>query len=228
MAVPRPRLAKALAPARRQPRRPRGLRAAITLALLLSTLGSAAAQARPDALKLYLDGKYDEARRACLDELALANDNMEAYVVISWSLLALERWADAENYALKGYDLRRDARLTEALGEAAFHLGRNEAALRNFQNYVSAVPEGGRVGLAYYYMGEVYLRLSRYGHADISFSTALQYSPGNARWWTRLGWAREKASDPSNALAAYEQALSLEPRLQDAIDGRERMRSRIH
>jgi cytochrome c-type biogenesis protein CcmH/NrfG len=48
------------------------------------------------------------------------------------------------------------------------------------------------VGIAYYYMGEIYLRLGRFGHADIAFSTALQYSSGNAKWWARLGYAREK------------------------------------
>ena len=88
--------------------------------------------------------------------------------------------------------LRRDPRLTETLGETAYFLGRNDAALRNFQNYVGAVPEGGRVGMAYYYMGEIYLRLGRFGHADIAFSTALQFTPGSAKWWTRLGYAREK------------------------------------
>ncbi|HET7839887.1 MAG TPA: hypothetical protein VFL04_09005 [Rectinemataceae bacterium] len=115
------------------------LRSLLAISLSFALLGGIQAQAKPDALKLYLDGKYEDSRRACLDELSADPANLEAYVVISWSLLALERWADAENYALKGYDLRRDARLTEALGEAAYHLGRNEAALRNFQNYVSVV-----------------------------------------------------------------------------------------
>ena len=66
--------------------------------------------------------------------------------MLSWSLVALGRYADAENYALKGYAIRRDPRLTETLGETAYFLGRNDAALRNFQNYVGAVSEGGRVG----------------------------------------------------------------------------------
>jgi tetratricopeptide (TPR) repeat protein len=206
------------------------MRAAIfTLpALVFALIGfQAEAQDGNEALKLYLNGKYDDSLRVCLEELALSPDNIDSYVVLSWSLLALERWADAENYALKGYALRKDPRLTEALGEAAFYLGRNEASLRNFQNYVSAVPEGGRVGLAYYYMGEVYLRMSRFGHADIAFTTALQYSPGNARWWARLGWAREKAGDPVHALEAYARALALDGRLQDALNGKERVATRI-
>jgi tetratricopeptide (TPR) repeat protein len=199
-------------------------------ALVLAALAAASswAQDRPDALRLYVDGKYDEARRACLEEISSSPDNVESYVVLSWSLIALKRYADAENYALKGYALRRDPRLTETLGETAYFLGRNDAALRNFQNYLSAVSEGGRVGTAYYYMGEIYLRLGRFGHADIALSTALQYAPGSAKWWTRLGYAREKYGDAVHALEAYMKALSIDPRQQDASDGADRVSVKIH
>jgi tetratricopeptide (TPR) repeat protein len=203
------------------------LAAFLTLALAaLGALGLAA-QDKPDALRLYVDGKYDEARRACLTEIAASPSNVESYVVLSWSLVSLGRYADAENYALKGYALRRDPRLTETLGETAYFLGRNDAALRNFQNYVSAVPEGGRVGTAYYYIGEIYLRLGRFGHADIAFSTALQFTPGSAKWWTRLGYARERSGDATHALEAYKKALSIDPRLQDASDGVDRINAKL-
>jgi len=203
-------------------------RSSVVFAVILAILaGRVAAQGVADPQKLYLEGKYDEARRICLERILSAPDDIESYVILSWSLLALERYADAENYALKGYAVRRDPRLTETLGEAAYRLGRNEAALRNFQNYVSAVSEGGKVGIAYYYMGEIYLRLARYAHADICFTSALQYSPGNARWWARLGWAREKAGDFAYAIKAYETALSLDSRLDDAKNGRERVAERL-
>jgi tetratricopeptide (TPR) repeat protein len=205
-------------------RRKRALAALAAVALAAASLW---AQDRPDALRLYVDGKYDEARRACLSEIAASPSNIEPYVVLSWSLIALKRYADAENYALKGYALRRDPRLTETLGETAYFLGRNDAALRNLQNYVAAVSEGGRVGIAYYYMGEIYLRLGRFGHADIAFSTALQYSSGSARWWTRAGYAREKYGDAVHALEAYKKALSLDPRLQDASNGADRVSAKL-
>lgn len=191
--------------------------AAIALAVLATV--SSYAQDKPDALRLFVDGKYDEARRACLAEISSTPNNVDSFVVLSWSLVALGRYADAENYALKGYAIRRDPRLTETLGETAYFLGRNDAALKNFQNYVGAVNEGGRVGTAYYYMGEIYMRLGRFSHADIAFSTALQYTPGSAKWWARLGYAREKFGDIANSLLAYNKALSIDPRLQDATDG---------
>jgi tetratricopeptide (TPR) repeat protein len=194
---------------------------AAALALPLSAQGS------PDALRLYLDGKYDEARKVCVAEIASSPSNVESYVVLSWSLIALGRYADAENYAQKGYAVRKDPRLTEVLGETAYFLGRNDAALRNFQDYIGIVPEGGRVGMAYYYMGEIYLRLGRFGHADIALSTALQFSPGSAKWWTRLGYARERFGDSDHALQAYKKALSLDPHLQDAADGAARTAAKL-
>jgi tetratricopeptide (TPR) repeat protein len=208
--------------ARKGPAR-RGRRTFAVALLLFAVAFSSFAQSKPDALKLYLAGKYDAARRVCIDELAADPNNIESYVVISWSLLALQRWADAENYALKGYAIRRDPRLSECLGESAFYLGRNDAALKDFQNYVSSIPEGGRAGNAYYFMGEIYLRLARYDHADIAFSTALQYLPDNARWWARMGWAREKGGDRRGARDAYRKALQLDPNLKDASNGLDRL-----
>jgi tetratricopeptide (TPR) repeat protein len=200
--------------------------AVVALAVLVAV--SPSAQDRPDALRLYVDGKYDDSRRACLVEIAATPSNIESYVVLSWSLVAMGRYADAANYAQKGYALRHDPRLTEVIGEAAYYLGQNDVALRSFQDYVGTVSEGGRVGTAYYYMGEIYLRLGRFSHADISFSTALQYTPGSAKWWARLGYAREKYGDAEHALEAYKKALSIDPRLQDASDGIDRVSAKLH
>lgn len=199
---------------------------ALVLVLILAAVQTAA-QDKPDALKLYLEEKYEEARLACLDEISSRPDDIEPYVVLSWSLISLGRWADAQNYANKGLAIRRDPRLIETLGEAAYFLGRNEEALRRFQEYVASVPEGGRVGAAYYYMGEIYIRLAKYSYADIALSTAVQFLPGSSRWWARLGWAREKASDYPNAAAAYKKALEINPRLQEALDGLERCAAKM-
>ena len=196
------------------------LLAAALLAALVAA--AASAQDKPDALALYLDGKYEEARTACLDEIAAGAGEVEPYVVLSWSLISLRRWADAEKYAAKGIAIRRDPRLVEVLGEAEYFLGRNESALGNFQEYVASVAEGGRVGTAYYYMGEIYLRLAKFGHADMALTTAVQFLPGSSRWWARLGWARERAKDYANAAIAYRKGLDIDPRLQDALDGIDR------
>ena len=201
-------------------------RTALAVAFLLVVAAAGMAQTPyQDAQRLYDQGKYEESRQMALAILNSSPNDIDTYVLVCSDLLGLGRWADARNYALKAWAIRKDPRFLEILGEAAYNLGENDEALRHFQDYVSAVPEGVSVGTAYYYVGEIYLRLARYAHADIAFATALQFSPGNARWWTRLGWAREKGNDSAGALAAYNAALRLEPRLEDALLGKERLAS---
>lgn len=199
----------------------------VASAILVLSAAVAGAQAGPDALKMYREGRYEESRTTCLAEISADPGNIESYVVLVWSLLALERYADAELYGTKAYtSVRKDPRIVEALGEAAYYLGKNQQALERFKDYINLLPDGARVGAVYYLTGETYLRLERLEHADISIRTALQYEPGNAHWWTRLGYVRERASDWANAVAAYDAALAINPGHVDAVRGRERVLSR--
>lgn len=204
---------------------PRIAALALLLALAAGLAPDLGAQVpKPDALKLYREGRYEESRVQCLQEISQDPANIEAYVVLGWSLVALGRYADAEVYARKAYDeVRKDPRVMETLGEASYFLGKNDQALRWFQSYITALPEGTRVASSYQYMGEIYIRTSRWGHADIAFRTALQFEPSNARWWTRLGYAREMGGDLRYSLEAYDAALKINPGLTDAQLGRERV-----
>jgi len=207
----------------RASRRPAGI-----VLLLACAVSAVVAQPKPDALKAYREGRYEEARTICLAELEATPGNIESYVVLAWSLLSLGRYAEAERYATIAYaTVRKDPRIVEALGEASYYLGKNAEALKYFQAYVNLLPDGSRIGSVYYLMGEVYLRLERLGHADIALRTALQYEPGNAAWWTRLGYVRERAADWTWSLQAYETALRLDPAQPDARLGRDRVTDRM-
>ena len=215
-------------PSAREARRPAMFSATAILLLAALCASPVTAQEKPDALKLYREGKYDEARAVCLEELSVNTNNLESYVVLVWSLLSLERWADAELYASRAYTtIRKDPRIVEALGEAAFYQGKNSEAIAHFRDYVNLLPDGSRIGTVYYLMGETYLRLVRPGHADIAIRTALQFEPRNARWWTRLGYVRETASDWAYSLEAYDTALGIDPGLVDALRGKDRVLSRV-
>lgn len=201
---------------------------AIAFALVCATGLHLFGQTRPDALQKYREGRYDEARQICLAELEENPENMESYVVLGWSLIAMGRYADAELYANRAYtSVRRDPRIVEILGEAAFYQGKNQDAIRHFTNYINQLPDGSRIGAVYFFLGEIYLKQDKLNHADIAMRTALQYEPNNARWWARLGFIRERLSDWTFALEAYEAALRISPALNDALLGRDRVHAKL-
>jgi tetratricopeptide (TPR) repeat protein len=197
--------------------------------LFVSLLFSAGAQEKKDALKLYRQGDYEQSVAVCLEELSTFTDaqlirRMDAYTVLGWGLIRLERYEDAVKYGEEalGYS-RYDARIIENMGEAHYYLGNHAKGLDFFQQYVALNPTGDRIGQVYYFMGETFIRLGQYNNADIALSTALYHVPSAARWWSRLGYAREGAEKLNTAEDAYNEALRLQPSLQEARKGLERI-----
>jgi len=193
--------------------------------LLIIVFDVSAQARRPDALVEYRNGNYERSVQICRNEIAENPNNLEAHVVICWSLIRLNRFDDAMRYARAGRAISRtDIRITEILGEINYYQGSNNEALRYFQDYANAAPEGQRIDFVYYFMGEIFIRQGKFRHADIALSTAVHRQPGNAAWWSRLAYTRENAGDLSSAIEAYERALSLNSRLTDAQRGLERIR----
>ncbi|HEY9054634.1 MAG TPA: tetratricopeptide repeat protein [Rectinemataceae bacterium] len=179
-----------------------------------------------EILKLTSAGRHEEARAKATQRIAEQHEDIDAYVGLAWSLVALKRYAEAETWASRGYAIRKDPRLAQAIGEASYYLGKNETALEMLKEYIASYPEGQRAGLSFFLCGELYIRSARYMHADIAFSAAVRHNPGNPAWWARLGWARENCKKYFQALAAYESALSLNPNLADAVEGKRRIQER--
>jgi len=203
----------------------KGLAAA--LCFFLSTL-PLFAQTRPDALQAFREGDFERSIAICRAEIAENSRNLESHVVIGWSLVALGRLDEARAYTLAGRNISRyDVRLILTLGEIAFSQGRNVEALQHFQDFINLAPDGPRKDRVYYLLGEVYMRMGRFRHADIALTTAVHRVPGNAAWWTRLAYARENAGDLPAAVAAYERAISLNSQLGDAQRGLERVRQTL-
>jgi len=199
----------------------------LTVFLLMLTLLTldVYAQNPPDALAEYRIGNFERAVVICREELAENPNNLESHVVICWALIRLNRLEEAMRYARAARSLNRfDARITQILGEVSYYQGRNDEALQYFQEYASTAPEGQRIDMVYYLMGEVYIRQGKFRHADIALSTAVHWVPNNAAWWVRLAYTRENAGDLSSAIEAYERALSLNSQLTDAQRGIERIR----
>jgi tetratricopeptide (TPR) repeat protein len=196
------------------------------LFLFLRSLFPAAAQQRAAALQEYRRGNYEEAVRICKAEIAASPNNLESHVVLCWSLVGLGRYEEGRTYALAGRNISRyDPRIIESLGEVYYFQGRNNEALQYFQEYVNLAPQGARINMVYYYIGEIFIRQGRFRRADIALSTAVYYMPANAEWWFRLAYARENAGEIREAVNAYEKALSLNSQLADARRGLERVRA---
>ena len=182
----------------------------------------------PDALAEYRQGNFERAVQICRDEIAVNPRNMDSYVVICWSLISLGRYNEAMRYARTARGINPyDVRVTQILGEIFYYQGNNTEALQYFQEYTSAAPSGDRIAVVYYFMGEIYIRMGRFRHADIALSTAVHWMPRNAAWWTRLAFARENAGELGEAVAAYERALQLNPQLADAGRGLDRVRQTL-
>lgn len=184
---------------------------------------------KKDALVLYHNGKYSESVQVCEEELKENPNRIESYVVMCWSLVKNKQYAEAEQRATEGLAISAfDLRLIEILGEARYYLGKNAGAMEQFQKYVaSAQDNGSRVGSAYYFMGEIFIRQGRYQHADIALSSAVKKEPLIDNWWIRLGYAREMAGNYLESLEAYDEALRLNPSSVDASRGRDRVKDKV-
>ena len=186
------------------------------------------AQKSDDALVLYREGRYKEAVTVCLNEIERMPRNIDSYVVLTWSLLGDERYQEAADWVVKGRAVSQyDPRLIETHAQALYHLGQNEESLRLFEDYIAYAPNGKKVSGVYYHIGELYLRMAKYRHADIAFSTAIRLEPLNRVWWTRLAYSREQAKEYRAALEAYSSALQLNKNLTDAQKGYERVLHRL-
>jgi tetratricopeptide (TPR) repeat protein len=181
-----------------------------------------------DALVLYQQGLYDKAIEVCILELEETPKRMDAYVVMGWSQLKQEKWDEAMVTAAKGYEISpTDYRILEILGEAHFYRGNNLESLHFFEQYAVIAPDGDRIDLVYYFMGEIFIRLGEFNHADIALTTALYHSPNAVKWWARLGYAREMAQEYVWAINAYQRALQLNATFVEAERGIARVQEKL-
>lgn len=187
------------------------------------------AQSKPDALVLYRQGNYAEAIKICEQEITTNPRNIDSYCVLCWSLVRNHQYAEGELRANEARKLApADVRLMEILAEAKYYQGKNNEALEMFRTYIASAPSNAaRIGNAYYYMGEIYIRQGKYQHADISMTTAVYTEPLVDIWWTRCGYAREMAGSYATALEAYSKALELKASNADAARGKERVTARL-
>ncbi len=184
--------------------------------------------------QLQMSGKEAEAKKQFASSLstvekALASDpsNVDLVSLQCWNLFRLERHTDVVTIAQKTLQAAKDFRIMETLAESLYFLDRNEEALKYFANYVElAPPKDERMSSAYYYTGECYMRLKKYEHADIAFSTAVSMERNMFYWWYRLGSVKELLSQYKRAYESYGRALELNAGYAPAREGRSRVKAK--
>lgn len=201
-----------------------------------------AAQSKLDALLVYRQGrdletagrqadaqaKYNLAVSVCDQELAADSKRVEAYVVKCWSLFRLGRHAEVISTGQAGLKVAFDARISEVMGESYYFLGQMDSSIKYLQRYIEFAGDSGDRGpTAYFFMGEAYLRLKKYSHADIAYSTAVLKEPNMPRWWYRLGVALEASGDWKRALDAYTRSLALSPTNAEAQSAQARAKAKV-
>jgi len=203
----------------------------------------AAAQApKLDALLLYRQGrdletagkqadaqaKYVQSIAVCDRETQSDPKRLEAYVVKCWSLFRLNRHSEVIATGQAGMRVAFDPRISEVMGESYYFLDQMDSSIKYLQKYLDAVGDSGDRGpTALFFMGEAYLRLKKYSHADIAYSAAVSREPSMPRWWFRLGNACESLGEWKRALDAYNKALALNPSYQEAIAAQARAKSKV-
>jgi tetratricopeptide (TPR) repeat protein len=196
---------------------------------------------RPDALRNYQVGRdleaqnrmneavvyYNEAVRICLNEINQNAENMDSYTVLTWTLQRQQKYREVLDWGQRGLRINaNDYRIIETMGEASFYLDNYDQSLEYMQRYINSAPQGDRVSVAYFFMGEIYRLTNRFYRADIAYTTAVRLEPNAALWWYRLGIVRENLGDFRPAVEAYQRAVNLNPNYREAADGLARSRSR--
>ena len=168
---------------------------------------------------------YNQAVQICNEEIARNNATRNTYTALTWTLLRQRKYSEVIIWGERGLRLFADEfRILETMGEAYFHIDDYSNSLMFMQRYINSLPEGERVSIAYFFVGEIYRLQNKNRLADIAYSTAVRLQPDIALWWYRLGSVREYSGDSSTAADAYERALRLDPNYQAANDGLGRVR----
>jgi tetratricopeptide (TPR) repeat protein len=173
------------------------------------------------------DRYYNEAIRLCQDEVSRGVASRDTYTAITWTLQRQQKYRDVITWGEQGLGFFADEyRILETMGEAYFYLDDYDRSINCMQRYASALPQGERISVAYFFIGEIFRLRRQFRHADIAYTTAVRLEPNVALWWYRLASVRESAGDYNPAAEAYQRTLLLDPNHGESIAGLARVQGR--
>ncbi|WP_024654806.1 tetratricopeptide repeat protein [Borrelia hispanica] len=187
------------------------LRIILCLLLLCLTI-KIQAQVKEDSLLLYRQGKFQEAIINTQNEIKNNPNNLDARVILIWSLIATGEYKKAELESIKGLEIKKhDSRIIQALGEAYFFQGQYKKALKHFQKYIGLDANGARIAKVYILTADSFYKLERYNEADFAYENALRFFPNNQNILLKLAKSRINAKNKILAKETLTKLLTLNP-----------------
>ncbi|ACH94770.1 MULTISPECIES: tetratricopeptide repeat protein [Borrelia] len=187
------------------------LRIILFLPLLCLTI-KIQAQVKEDSLLLYRQGKFQEAIINTQNEIKNNSNNLDARVILIWSLIATGEYKKAELESIKGLEIKKhDSRIIQALGEAYFFQGQYKNALKHFQKYIGLDANGARIAKVYILTADSFYKLERYNEADFAYENALRFFPNNQNILLKLAKSRINAKNKILAKETLTKLLTLNP-----------------
>nr|WP_038363716.1 tetratricopeptide repeat protein [Borrelia persica] len=170
------------------------------------------AQTQEDSLLLYRQGKFQEAIINTQNEIKHNPNNLDARVILIWSLITTGEYKKAELEAMKGLEIKKhDSRIIQALGETYFFQGQYKNALNYFQKYIALEAHGARIAKVYLLSADSFYKLERYNEADFAYENALRFLPNNQNILLKLAKARINAKNKILAKETLTKLLTLNP-----------------
>jgi len=155
---------------------------------------------------------YNEVVRVGFDQITRHVATRDSYVLLIRALRRLGRHNEVVNWGQQGMRVFPDEfRLLETMGQSFFFLGDFDQSLAHMERYADALPNGDRISLAYFFIGEIFRLTQKFYRAEMAYTIALHFEPGLALWWYRLGSVREQVGDMEPALEAHRRALAINP-----------------
>jgi tetratricopeptide (TPR) repeat protein len=162
-----------------------------------------------DARRLYALHRDADAVAALEDAVTQEPGAGDTHLLLGRALLRLEMYdeaAEAFAYAIHDSDLP-SAYL--GLGQAAFHLGRDELAEDNLREAVARMP---RSSAAHATLGALYFQQGRLDDAQVHLKETMQLDPDDAWAQAYLGRTYLQLGNPAAAIPELKQALKGNPK----------------
>jgi len=155
---------------------------------------------------------YNEVVRVSLDQINRNVAGRNTFVMLTRALRRLNRHNEVITWGRQGMRVFPDEyRLLETMGQSFFFLRDFEQSLAYMERYADVMPNGDRISLAYFFIGEIFRMTQKYHRADMAYTKAVYLAPNMALWWYRLGSVREQVGDLVPAMEAYRRALAINP-----------------